>query len=114
MATKVKELHNADVDFRYVIWCDLDSTNDGTAADNGYLQGATISTSVWTLETGLTEVSEDSASVTIGGITYDVNTVATIKVSTSSTYVGQTLTATNKIVTSDARTLNHTLLIPIV
>ncbi len=114
-ATQVRALEAADIDFRFVIWCDLDGTNDGTAADDGYLQGATISTSAWTLDTGLTEAAENTNSITIDGVTYDASTVATIKLSVdNATYVDQTLTAVNQITTSDGRTLNHTLLIPII
>jgi len=115
MATEIREFHNADIDNRFVIWCDTDNTNDGSTTDDGYLQGATISTSSWTLDTGLTEVSEGQASVVIDGVTYAINTVATINLSVdAASYAGSKLTARNTITTSDSRTLNHTLIIPIV
>ena len=64
----------------FIVWCDEDGANDGTANDKGELQGATISTSGWTgdSETGITEESSDTGAVTIAGIDYAENTVATI------------------------------------
>ncbi len=114
ITTRVKELHYADESVRYVNWISADGTNDGTASDTGYLQGRTISSDVWTLDTGLTEESSGLASVTVGAVTYAINTVANIKLSTSITYVGQTLAARNTVTLSDSTIENYILLIPIV
>jgi len=113
IVTTVDPMDTGDVDYRHVAWCDKDSTNDGTTSDTGKLQGATISTSAWTLDTGLAESSENTNSVTIDGITYDANTVATILIDVDSDASG-ILLAKNTITTSDGRTLNHTLAIPII
>ncbi len=113
--TEVQELHYLDVDNRYVIWCDIDGTNVNTDANNGRLRGATVATSSWVLDTGLTEESEGQAAVTIDGVLYAINTVASISLSVdAASYVGESLTARNIITTSDGRTLNHTLIIAIV
>ena len=95
----------------FVVWCDKDGTNDGTASDEGELQGATISTSVWTVETGITEDSEDSAAVSVGGVSYGVNTVATIWLSSGTHNTDYELV--NRITTSDSRTLDQTVIIPV-
>lgn len=100
-----------DTDFYFVVWCDIDGTNDGTNTDDGELQGATISTSTWTVPAGVTEDSSDTNSVTIQGVTYAANTVATILVSSGTNNSDYELT--NVITTSDGRTLSKSIIIPI-
>ncbi len=101
----------ADVDFYFIVWCDADGTNDGGATDDGELQGATISTSNWTIPTGITEDSSDTNSITIQGISYSASTVATITVSGGT--AGTDYELTNVITTSDGRTLSKSITIPI-
>ena len=84
----------------FIVWCDEDGTNDGTAGDAGELQGATIGTSGWTV-TGITEDSSDKAAVTIASVAYDVDTVATIWLSGGTDGVDYELL--NQIDTSDGR-----------
>lgn len=93
----------------YIIWCSPDSTNDASTSDFGALQGATISTSDWTVPTGITEDSEGQAEVTIQGITYAINTAATIWLSGGTVDTDYDLV--NRIVTSDSRTLDYTITI---
>ena len=95
----------------FIIWCDEDATNTGSATDDGELQGATILTSTWTVPTGITKDSESEAQVTIKGVTYAINTVTTIWVSGGIS--GNQYALTCKITTSDSRTLEHVLVIPV-
>ena len=90
----------------FVVWCDEDGTNDGSANDKGELQGETISVSDWTM-TGITEVSEDTGAITIAGIDYDVNTVATVWLSGGTD--GTDYDLLNDIDTTDGRTLQKTI-----
>jgi hypothetical protein len=92
------------------IWCDKDGTNDGSATDDGKLQGATISTTEWTVPSGITKDSDNTDAVTIRGVSYGVSTVATIWLSSGT--VGEH-TLTNKITTSDSRTLSQSITIEV-
>ncbi len=93
----------------YIVWCSPDNTNDGSASDTGELQSATISTTDWTVPTGLTKDSENESSVTSKGVTYAVNTVACIWLSSGTD--GTDYEVACKITTSDSRTLEHTITI---
>lgn len=95
----------------YIIWCSPDNTNDGSASDTGELQGATISSDDWTVPTGITEDSANNAEVTIKGITYSVNTVSCIWLSSGTADTDYDLV--NQIDTSDSRTLDHTITIKV-
>jgi hypothetical protein len=95
----------------YVVWCSKDGTNDASTSDSGELQSATISTSDWTVPTGITEDSEGQAAVTIQGVTYAINTVATIWLSAG--VAGTDYDLVNRITTSDSRTLDHTITIKV-
>ena len=90
----------------FVVWCDEDGTNDGSANDKGELQGETISVSDWTM-TGINEDSEDTGAITIAGVSYDVNTVATVWLSGGTD--GTDYDLLNQIITSDSRTLEKTI-----
>ena len=90
----------------FIVWCDEDGTNDGTANDAGELQGATIGTSGWTV-TGITEDSENTAAVTIAGIAYDVDTVSTIWLSGGTD--GTDYNLLNAVDLDDGRTLEKTI-----
>ena len=93
----------ANVEPFFMIWCSKDGTNDGSSTDTGELQGATISTSAWVLDTGLTADSDNTSAITIQGVTYAINTVATVWVSGGT--AGEEYTLKNTITTSDSRTL---------
>ena len=97
------------VDFYHIVWCSEDGTNDGSASDTGELQGATISTTDWTLPAGITEDSENSNELTMRGITYAADTVATIVLSSGTGGLDYELL--NRITTSDGRTLDKTITI---
>ena len=94
------------VDFYHIVWCSEDGTNDASASDTGELQGATISTSGWTV-TGITADSNTTAAVSMRGITYAVNTVATIVLSSGT--AGTDYELLNRIDTSDGRILDKTI-----
>lgn len=112
MATRLPDKDNANIEPYFVVWCDKEGINNGTDDDDGELQGATISTSAWTVTpVGLTIVSNNTAAVTIHGVVYPVNTVATVWVSGGTD--GEQYTLTNQITTSDAKTLNRSILIRI-
>jgi len=95
----------------FIVWCDKDGTNDGSTSDNGELQGATISTATWTVPTGITKASSNQNAVTIAGVTYGANTVCTIWLSGGTDNTKYTLSC--KITTSDARTLDKSIIIPV-
>ena len=95
----------------FIIWCDEDSTNDGLADDGGELQGATIDSVTWTIPSGITKDSDNENSVTIAGITYDINTVATAWLSGGTAGLNYDLVC--EIDTSDNRTLNKTITIKV-
>ena len=99
-----------DVEPYFIIWCDEDGTNDGGANDEGDLQGATISVTTWSVPTGITEDSENEDAVTIKGVSYDVDTVATIWLSDGTDGIDYKLTC--KITTSDSRTLSKSITVP--
>lgn len=65
----------------FVVWCDPTGVNTGAAADEGELQGQTISAVEWILPDGLTKVSETTGAVTIDGVSYGANTVSTVVLS---------------------------------
>jgi len=98
-----------DTEPYFVVWCDVDGTNDGSASDDGELQSATISTSAWTVPTGITNDTDNTSAVTVNGVSYGANTVATIWLSSGT--AGITYSLTNKITTSDSRTLSQTIVI---
>ena len=95
----------------FVVWCSKDGTNTGSASDSGELQGATISTTTWTVESGITKDSDNKAAVTIAGVSYAINTVATIWLSGGT--ANEDYQLTNKITTSDNRTLSRTINVPV-
>jgi len=95
----------------FVVWCDKDGTNDGSASDDGELQGAVISSVTWTVPTGITEESSNQNAITINGVSYSVNTVCTIWLSGGTAATDYSLGC--KIVTNDSRTLEQTVIIPV-
>lgn len=98
----------ADVDWRYLIWCSLDGTNDGSAGDEGKLQGETISAANWAVDSGSVTISTSStAAVTIQGVTYALNTVAAVRFSGGT--AGQTQQVSCTITTSGGRIIKRGL-----
>lgn len=91
----------------FIIWCDIDGTNDGSTGDAGELQGATIGSATWTVPSGLTKDSSNQNAGTIAGVSYAVNTVATIWLSGGT--AGETYDVSCRITTSDSRTLDKTV-----
>lgn len=108
---KVSSKHPDNIEPYFLVWCSLDGTNNGSKKDKGELQGSTISTSTWTIPPGITKESDNVLAVTIEAVKYNVNTVATIELSGGTS--GQKYTLTNKITTSDNRTLNDVIIISI-
>jgi hypothetical protein len=88
----------------FVVWCDPSGTN--VSGDKGELQGATISTVAWTVPTGLTAASNNTNAVTINGISYAVNTVATVWLTGGTVNTQYSINC--RITTSDSRTLDQT------
>lgn len=112
MAEYAPEKDPNSVEPYFFIWCDIDGTNDGSAGDTGELQGATISTiSAVTADSGLTVDSSNKNAVTIRGVSYGANTVVTAWLSGGSDGVDYNLLC--RIVTSDSRTLDKTMIIPV-
>lgn len=95
----------------FFIWCDKDGTNTGGATDSGELQGATISTKVITPDSGITVDSSSLAAVTIRGVAYGINTVVTVWLSGGTDGVDYNVAC--RITTSDSRTLDKTMVVPV-
>lgn len=91
----------------HIVWCDRDGTNNGGASDEGELQGATISTSEWTVPSGITKDSDNTDAINIRGVAYAENTVATIWLSGGT--AGEIYTLTNRVELSDGRTLDKSI-----
>lgn len=111
MATTLPSKDPNAVEPYFIIWCDTDGTNTGATTDDGELQGATIATVTWTVPTGITKDSSNQNAVTIAGISYGVNTVCTIWLSGG--VAGESYELQCRITTSDARTLDHSIIIPV-
>lgn len=95
----------------FFVWCSRDGTNTGSAADTGELQGATISSYTVTVPAGITKDSDNKSAVTIRGTAYAINTVVTVWLSGGTD--GTDYDVLCRIVTSDARTLDQTMRIPV-
>ncbi len=101
----------------FIIWCDHDTgLNDGSKKDHGELQGATINPEVtWIMPSDdppeLVKVRSNQEAITIAGISYTENTVCTIWLSGGVNNKEYHLTC--RITTSDGRTLDKTIIIPV-
>lgn len=95
----------------FFVWCSQSGTNNGGAADTGELQGATISSHTVTVPTGITRDSDNRSAVTIRGIAYSANTVVTVWLSGGTD--GEDYDVLCRIVTSDGRTLDQTMRVPV-
>ena len=95
----------------YFVWCDETGLNDGSKSDNGELQGATISTIAVSADTGLTAGTSTKPAVTIHGVSYVINTVVTCPLSGGT--AGESYNVRCRITTSDGRTLDQTMSVPV-
>ncbi|MCP5018926.1 MAG: hypothetical protein GY938_27160 [Ketobacter sp.] len=66
-----------------------------------------MSSSTVTVESGLTKDSENNNAVTIKGVSYAINTVTTVWLSGGTE--GETYVITDRMVTSDSRTDDHSM-----
>ena len=94
----------------FFVWCDSYGTNDGSSSDNGELQGATISSYTVTVPTGITKTSDNKDAIAIRGVSYSASTVVTVWLSGGTD--GANYSILCRIVTSDARTLDKTMVVP--
>lgn len=113
MITRAVEKDPNNIEPYFVIWCDEDGGNDGGVHDNGELQGASIVSVAWTVPPGITEVSHNQSGVTIHGVTYAANSVATIWLSGGT--VDNDYELTCRITTNDspARVLDKSFIVPV-
>ena len=111
MADWAADKDPGNVEPYFFVWCDKDGDNTGAETDNGDLQGATISTYTVTVPSGITKVSDAKTAVTIHGVSYSANTVITVWLSGGTAETNYDILC--EIVTSDARTLQKTMTIPV-
>lgn len=111
MASYAPEKDPNSVEPYFFVWCDKDGTNDGSASDDGELQGATIITKTITADSGITVDSSSLAAVTIRGVSYAINTVVTVTLSGGTD--GTNYNILCRITTSDSRTLDKTMIVPV-
>ncbi|MCP5016881.1 MAG: hypothetical protein GY938_16675 [Ketobacter sp.] len=106
-----------ETDFRHFVWCSKDGINDGTANDTGVLGGATIASHEVTLAKGnITIVSTNANAVTIRhtdetAVTYAADVA--INVLLSAATGAEQIELLCRIVTTDGRTLDQTMIVPI-
>jgi hypothetical protein len=90
-----------------VVWCSKSNVNTGGAADNGELQGETISTAAAVMPDGLTLDSESKTGVTIQGVAYSDDTIHNMTMSGGT--AGANYSVVSRITTSGGRTLDKTI-----
>ena len=95
----------------FFVWCSKDGTNDGTASDTGELQSATIASYTVTVDSGLTKDSDNKNAVSIQGVNYAANTVVTVWLSGGTDNTDYDVLC--RVVTSDSRTLDMTMIVPV-
>lgn len=100
-----------DVDSFFFIFCDKDGTNTNSAANKGLLQGATISSYTVTAPSGITKNSDNKNAVTVNGVSYSADTVVTVWLSGGTD--GNDYDILCRIVTSDSRTIDQTMRVPV-
>jgi hypothetical protein len=94
-----------------IVWCDKDGTNDGTANDDGELQGETISTIAEVVPAGLTKVSANKNSTTIRGTVYGISTVHNIVLSGGT--AGVDYTVVSRVTTSGSRKMDKSIILKV-
>ena len=112
MSLKFAPLDPNETDFRVMVFCSADGTNDGTSSDTGELQGATISShTAVAVNSSITVSSSNTSAITWRGVTFAINTAVTFWVTGGTPpNNGEVLV---EIVTSDGRTLQKTAVLPI-
>ena len=96
----------------FIMWCDKSTgLNDGSREDHGELQGATIVTATWTVDTGIEKDDANQNAVSVAGISYEQDTVTTIWLSGGTADENYSMTCL--ITTSDGRTLSKTMIVPV-
>lgn len=101
-----------ETDYRVFVWCSKKTgLNDGSSADTGDLQGATISTATVTVPDGLTKDSQDTDAISINGVDYAANTTVTVWISGGTEEVKYPILC--EVETSDGRTLQKTAVLRI-
>ena len=112
MSVEFPSLDPNETDFRVLPFCSRDGTNDGTASDSGELQGATISShTAVAVDSSITVNSSNLNSVSWQGVTFSANTAVTVWVTGGT--IGTNGEVLIEVVTSDSRTLQQTMEIPI-
>jgi len=116
MQTYLPNKDPSNIEPYFVIWCDKETgLNDGSKYDRGDLQGAIILTVTWFLPVmnppELTKKSSNQNAITIAGVDYKINTVATIWLEGG--IADKDYPITCRITTNDARTLDKTIIIPV-
>ena len=94
-----------------IVWCDKDGTNDGSANDDGELQGETISTIAEVVPTGLTKVSANKNQTAIRGVTYAINTCHNIVLSGGT--AGEDYTVISRVTTSGSRKMDKSIVLKV-
>lgn len=110
MSVQMNEKDPDSVEPYFIVWCDKDGTNDGSSSDDGELQGETIATATWTVPTGITKDSSNTDAVTIQGVSYSANTVATVWLSGGTHNTDYDILCR---ITTATRTLDKTITIPV-
>jgi hypothetical protein len=112
MAERVAAKDPDDIDWRYLAWCSKwTGLNDGSAADTGELQGATITGYGWLVPTGLTLVDQNTDAVSIHDVIFAANTIVAIKLSGGVDQVDYTIPC--QILTSTGEVLNDEIILPV-
>lgn len=111
MAIEVPPKDPNSIEPYHYVWCDKDGINTGSATDTGELQGATISSYTVTVPSGITKDSDNKNAVTIHGVSYAVSTVVTVWLSGGTADADYDILC--RIVTSDSRTLDQTMTLPV-
>lgn len=101
-----------ETDFRVLVLCSRDGTNDGGANDTGELQGETISSVTTTADSNITVDSDNTLSVTWQGVTYSANTTITVWLSGGTAGTNAEIEVLASL--SDGRELEYTLVVPVV
>ena len=107
----VPEKDPKSVEPYFFVFCSPDGTNDGSLADDGELQGATITSATVTPESGLTLDSKNRDAVTIGSVSYSAGTVVSAWYSGGED--GEEYEVECVAVLSDSRTLVKTMIVPV-
>lgn len=104
-----------DTDYRVVVWCSADGTNDASATDTGELQSGTISSGTVFVESmtngTITIDSWNSNAITIKGTAYAAATAQTAWFSGGTN--GADATVVFRVTIDDGRTLDKTMTLPI-